>query len=44
LVFVAAPLNFVNNNLVEALLDVIVGAACAWGAFRLAFPQKTDGD
>jgi hypothetical protein len=44
LVLVLAPFNLLNDRLIEALLDVAVGGACAWGAFRLAFPPRSDRD
>jgi hypothetical protein len=40
LVFGLAPFNLLNNRLIEGLLDLAVGGACAWGAFRLAFPRE----
>jgi hypothetical protein len=44
LVLVIAPFNLLNSRAVEALLDAIVGVACAWGAFRFAFPSGPGGD
>jgi hypothetical protein len=42
LILVIAPFNLLNGRWVEALLDAIVGVACAWGAFRFAFPGRDE--
>jgi hypothetical protein len=44
LLLVIAPFNLLNSRALEALLDAIVGVACAWGAFRFAFPRPGEGD